>query len=162
MRREVSWCTNSPSSPSNCSMARTALSCVLWCKWFGILVMFHGMDRHSGIRTGSQDAARTAGGHSAQHTASRGTESPGKKSMVVRSGTNAGTVNVQSGQVKSRLGRSFPPLIGAFLLLLWDPLEGGAEFLCTLPPPPPLHLTSSSFFTYSHPSPPSFSYPDSF
>lgn len=68
---------DSPSSPSNCSMASTALSCVLWWRWFGILVMFHGMDLHSGIRTGSQAAARTAGGHRAQDTASRATLSPG-------------------------------------------------------------------------------------
>lgn len=40
------------------------------------MVMFHGMDRHSGIRTVSQDAARTAGGHSAQDTARRDTERP--------------------------------------------------------------------------------------
>lgn len=38
--------------------------------------MFHGMDRHSGIRTVSQDAARTAGGHSAQDTTRRDTERP--------------------------------------------------------------------------------------
>lgn len=55
--------------------------------------------------------------------------------MVVRSGTSAGTVEVQSVQVKSRPGRSFLPLIGASLLLLWDPLEGGAAFL--------VHTTSS-------------------
>lgn len=65
-------------------MASTALSCVLWWRWLGILVMFHGMDRHRGIRTDSQDAARTAGGHSAQDTASRDTESP-RESMSVRS-----------------------------------------------------------------------------
>lgn len=72
----MSAALNSPSSPSNCSMASTALSCVLWWRWFGILVMFHGMDRHIGIRTGSQAAARTAGGHKAQDTASRDTQSP--------------------------------------------------------------------------------------
>lgn len=66
----------SPRSPSNCSMASTALSCVLWWRWFGILVMFQGMDRHSGIRTVSQDAARTAGGHSAQEASRRDTERP--------------------------------------------------------------------------------------
>lgn len=63
-------------------MASTALSCVLWWRWFGILVMFHGMDRHRGIRTDSQDAARTAGGHSAQDTASRDTASPGDTMSV--------------------------------------------------------------------------------
>lgn len=67
---------DSPSNPSNCSMASTALSCVLWWRWFGILVMFHGMDRHSGMRTVSQDAARTAGGHRAHDTARRDTEKP--------------------------------------------------------------------------------------
>lgn len=50
-----------PSSPSNCSMASTALACVLWCRWFGILVMFQGSGLHSGMRTGSQAAARPAG-----------------------------------------------------------------------------------------------------
>lgn len=150
---------NSPSSPSNCSMARTALSCVLWWRWLGILVMFHGMDLHSGIRTGSQDAARMAGGHSAHDTASRDTDSPGEKSMMVRSGTSAGTVKVQPVQVKSRPGRGFPPLIGAFLLLLWDLLEGGAAASRTLPPPSFLHLPSSPFLTYSFSSPPFFSYP---
>lgn len=63
-------------------MASTALSCVLWWRWFGILVMFHGMDRHRGIRTDSQDAAWTAGGHSAQDTASRETASPGDTMSV--------------------------------------------------------------------------------
>lgn len=63
-------------------MASTALSWVLWWRWFGILVMFHGMDRHSGIRTDSQDAARISAGHSAQDTASRDTESPGESMSI--------------------------------------------------------------------------------
>lgn len=76
--------TDSPSSPSNCSMASTALSCVLWWRWLGILVMFHGIEWHSGIRTGSHDAARTAAArHRAQHTAaSSGTDTPGGRSMA--------------------------------------------------------------------------------
>ncbi|KAG7219684.1 hypothetical protein INR49_004544 [Caranx melampygus] len=97
-------------------MARTALSCVLWWRWFGILVMFQGMDRHSGIRTGSQDAARTAAGHSAQDTASRDTESPGES--IVWSG-RVGSVRFSSGEVTAecrsfsltfnpRHGRGFP------------------------------------------------------
>lgn len=48
------------------------------------MVMFHGMVRHRGIRTDSQDAARTAGGHSAQDTASRETESPGDSMVLGR------------------------------------------------------------------------------
>ncbi|PWA13786.1 hypothetical protein CCH79_00017145, partial [Gambusia affinis] len=82
---------NSPSSPSNCSMASTALSCVLWWRWFGILVMFHGMDRHIGIRTGSQAAARTAGGHTAQDTASRDTQSPAESMTGVGGSRSKGT-----------------------------------------------------------------------
>ena len=38
-------------------MASTALAWVLWCRWLGILVMFQGMEPHSGIRTGSHAAA---------------------------------------------------------------------------------------------------------
>ncbi|KAJ3592389.1 hypothetical protein NHX12_007516 [Muraenolepis orangiensis] len=43
-------------------MARTALACVLWWRWLGILVMFQGMEAHSGIRTGSQAAASAPDG----------------------------------------------------------------------------------------------------
>ncbi|KAA8578267.1 hypothetical protein FQN60_000136, partial [Etheostoma spectabile] len=109
-------------------MASTALSCVLWWRWFGILVMFHGMDRHSGIRTDSQDAARTAAaGHRAQDTASRDTESPGKSMSVGRSvGSETGvrwshgSAVGASGKVSATHGELDPnqdvvsPLIGAF------------------------------------------------
>lgn len=66
---------------------------------------------------------------------------------------------VQPVQVKSGPGRGFPPLIGAFLLLLWDPLEAGAAVSRTLPPPSFLHLPTSTFLTYSRSSPPFFPYP---
>lgn len=146
---------SSPSSPSNCSMASTALSCVLWWRWLGILVMFHGMERHSGIRTGSQDAAWTAAGHSAQDTASRDTDRPGEKSIMVRSGTSAGTVKVQPVQVKSRPGRGVSSSDWCFSAVAVGSAGGwscclNAHFLLLL------FYTS---LTYSYSSPPFFSYP---
>lgn len=102
-------------------MASTALSCVLWWRWFGILVMFHGMDRHSGIRTDSQDAARTAAGHRAQDTASRDTESPGDSMTVVGSQRGhcrcSGEGSVTHGELNPKKDVIFL-LIGALLLLL--------------------------------------------
>lgn len=110
-------------------MASTALSCVLWWRWFGILVMFQGMDRHSGIRTGSQDAARTAGGHSAQDTASRDTERPGESMSAAVLGP--------AGGVKSKRGVAADGSFSAAGVRAagsWGRREGP-------PSPPPLPLS---------------------
>lgn len=60
-----------PKSPSNCSMASTALAWVLWWRWLGILVMFHGMDLHMGMRMASQDAAAVPLGISKRHATAK-------------------------------------------------------------------------------------------
>lgn len=149
---------HSPSSPSNCSMASTALSCVLWWRWFGILVMFQGMDRHSGIRTGSQDAAWTAAGHRAQDTASRDTESPGESMSgsdrvwsVQFSSNEFGGVSVLLTEFNPRQGRGFPAERRRCCPVCKQLEEaGGAAFLFRLSPPPPLPL---SLLPYTSSSP---------
>ena len=119
------------------------------------MVMFHGMDRHSGIRTGSQDAARTAAGHSAQDTASRDTESPGENMTVSAAQSGQGS----SGLIQIRTGFFF--LFFNFFFScccsVRRQVEGGAAFLCRLPPPPlpqslllhssPPHLSFYFFFS---------------
>lgn len=162
--------SNLPSSPSNCSMASTALSCVLWWRWLGILVMFHGMERHRGIRTDSQDAARTAGGHSAQDMAIKDTESPGES--MTRGDTAATPVKVLCTTEKQEPGFCF--LFWFFFFNLLQPAaagrSAGSSTSCSLiqpfssPPLPPLSvrfLHSPPLLPFASPfSPPLFlSYP---
>lgn len=97
------------------------------------MVMFHGMDRHSGIRTVSQDAARTAGGHSAQDTARRDTEKAAESMSLPpgldASATESKSLEVTDGDPIPNPDAVFPPLLTAALRLLHSrlQLEDGGE-----------------------------------